>query len=174
MPVAAQLASTLGVDDQGVGRRQGGDLGVGGPRMRDEPEAEVLVDRGPIERRAKLAGRQDRLDLGPEEELFASVGVVERFLAQPVAAQHQAAARRVPQGEGEHSSQARYEVGPVLLVEVDQNLGVALGAEAVARLEVAPQLDVIVDLAVHHDPDRLVLVGQRLGPGLEIDDAEAA
>ena len=43
-----------------------------------------------------------------------------------------------------------------------------------APLEIAPQLLVVVDLAVEDDPDRAVLVRDRLVAAVEIDDAEAA
>jgi hypothetical protein len=36
------------------------------------------------------------------------------------------------------------------------------------------QLPVVVYLPVEHGPDRSVLVAQRLMPGLEVDDAQAA
>jgi hypothetical protein len=41
-------------------------------------------------------------------------------------------------------------------------------------LELGPHRRVVVDLAVERDPDRLVLVGERLMPAGEIDDAQAA
>jgi hypothetical protein len=42
-----------------------------------------------------------------------------------------------------------------------------------APLEIAPQLLVVVDLAVEDDPDGPVFVRDRLGAVIEIDDAEA-
>ncbi len=41
-------------------------------------------------------------------------------------------------------------------------------------LELAPQVAVVVDLAVEADPDRLVFVGERLLAGGQIDDAQTA
>ena len=64
---------------------------------------------------------------------------------------------------------------PSLLVEVDDRLGVAVGRKTWPRaLEVAPQLAVVVDLAVEDDPDGAVLVGDRLMAAFEVDDAEPA
>ena len=40
------------------------------------------------------------------------------------------------------------------------------------RLELRPDLRVVVDLAVEDDPDAVVFVGQRLLTGGEVDDAE--
>jgi hypothetical protein len=50
-----------------------------------EPEAEVLVDRGRVERGVDLAVLQQRLDLGGEDESPVLVRVVERLLAEAVA-----------------------------------------------------------------------------------------
>ena len=61
----------------------------------------------------------------------------------------------------------------VVLVEVDDHLGVALRREAVpAAAELGGQLLVVVDLAVQHDDDRAVLVEDRLVAGLEVDDSQ--
>ena len=58
---------------------------------------------------------------------------------------------------------------------MDDHLGVAVRAEAVpARLELGADVGEVVDLAVEDDPDRAVLVGERLIAGREIDDAQAA
>src|SRR5688572_9880579 len=57
---------------------------------------------------------------------------------------------------------------------MDDRLRVAVGLEDVAgAFEVAAQLPVVVDLAVEDDPDRAVLVRDRLLAAFEIDDAEA-
>jgi hypothetical protein len=57
---------------------------------------------------------------------------------------------------------------------MDDNLGVALGPEAVAACdELVPQLDVVENLAIEYDPQRAILVGQRLLSGGEIDDRES-
>ena len=68
----------------------------------------------------------------------------------------------------------RKRLGAPRLVGVDDDLGVAAGAEAVAeRLELGAQLDVVEDLAVEDDPQRAVLVGQRLLAGRQVDDGQA-
>ena len=67
------------------------------------------------------------------------------------------------------------EARSVLLVEVHEHFGVALGGEPVAAsLELGPKLAVVVDLAVLDDPDRLVLVADRLIAAREIDDGQAS
>ena len=62
-----------------------------------------------------------------------------------------------------------------LLVGVDDDFGVGRRVEAVAGgLELAAQLAEVVDLAVEDDPDRAVLVVDRLVAGREVDDAQPA
>ena len=61
----------------------------------------------------------------------------------------------------------------MLLVEVDEHLGVAARREAVpGALELVPQLAVVVELAVLDDGDPAVLVRDRLVAGREVDDRE--
>ena len=58
---------------------------------------------------------------------------------------------------------------------MDDGFGVARCPEGVAALfELAPQLAVVVDLAVEHHPDGAVFVANRLLAGLEVDDAQPA
>jgi hypothetical protein len=56
---------------------------------------------------------------------------------------------------------------------MNERLGITPGLVAVTeRLELATQLDVVVDLSVEHDPDRAVFIRHRLGATLEVDDAQ--
>src|SRR5687767_4593735 len=60
-----------------------------------------------------------------------------------------------------------------LLVGVNDRFGVGPGPVGVpGGLQLFPDCLVVVDLAVEHDPDRAVLVRERLMPGGEIDDAQ--
>src|SRR5205823_8199219 len=81
----------------------------------------------------------------------------------------------VPDRDREHAAEPAREVVAVLLVQVDEDLGVAARAEAVAGgLELPPELLVVVDLAVLDDVDGAVLVRDRLVARLEVDDREPA
>ena len=61
----------------------------------------------------------------------------------------------------------------VVLVGVQDRLGVAVGGEPVApRLQFQPQLGVVEDLAVEDDPQAAVLVADGLLARAEIDDGE--
>src|SRR5690606_17241392 len=62
-----------------------------------------------------------------------------------------------------------------LLVEVDDRLRVRAGREPVpAGLELVPERLVVVDGAVEDDPDRAVLIAERLVAALGVDDGEPA
>jgi glycosyltransferase involved in cell wall biosynthesis len=119
------------------------------------------------------AGGQDRLHLGRQVEHAAVDRVVERLGAEAVARGEQQALPLVPQDERELSAQPRQAGGPALLVQVDQDLAVGAGAEAVAApLQLGADRLEAVELAVDDDLDRAVLVRDRLITGLEIDDGE--
>src|SRR6266571_132945 len=61
----------------------------------------------------------------------------------------------------------------MLLVEMENGLGVTLGRERVsAGQEPAAELAIIVDLTVEDDDLRAILVEDRLSPARQIDDAE--
>ena len=79
----------------------------------------------------------------------------------------------VPDRDGEHAAQVLGQRGPVVLVEVRQDLGVAAAAQHVAaRLELLAQRRVVVDLAVLRRPDAAALVGEGLVAALDVDDRE--
>jgi hypothetical protein len=102
------------------------------------------------------------------------VPVVEGLDAVAVAREHEPAPPRVPDRDREHPAQPLGEAGPVLLVQVDERLGVAACPQHVPRpLKLAAELRVVVDLAVLDDDAASVLVRDRLVAVLEIEDREA-
>src|SRR5262249_36218891 len=81
----------------------------------------------------------------------------------------------VPQGEGKHAAQFLDQPLALVLVEVNEHLGVTLSAEDVSPgFQALSQLLKVVDLSVEHHLDRAVLVPQRLGPAAQVDDRQAA
>ena len=110
------------------------------------------------------SSRQQRLDLGGEGEPPGLLGVEQRLLPEVIAREQQAAAAPVPDREGEHAAQPREHPLAVVLVQVDQHLGVAAGPELVAPgHQLAAQRLVVVDLAVEDDLDAAVLVAPSAG-----------
>ena len=101
--------------------------------------------------------------------------VVERLDAEAVAREHEPAAARIPQGHREHAAEPLEAVLAELLVQMDDDLDVAGGREAVsASLQLGAQLDEVVELAVADDGDAAVLARDRLVARLQIDDGEPA
>jgi len=79
----------------------------------------------------------------------------------------------VPDHEGVLAAQVVQALGAVVLVQVERDLAVGLGPEPVpAVLQCPADALEVVELAVHHDVDGLILVGDRLVAGHEIDDRE--
>ena len=81
----------------------------------------------------------------------------------------------VPDGQAEHAVEAiEYLVAP-LLVSVDDDFGVRVGAENVTvPLQFAPELGEVIDFAVENHPHGFFLVRHGLVPAAEIDDREPA
>ena len=105
--------------------------------------------------------RENRLDLGAEDEPIVADGPVERLDPQSIAREQQPPAGGVPDGEREHAAEAVNTVVPPLLVRVDNRLGIAAGVITVSGgLELRAQVGVVVDLAVEHDLDRAVFVAR--------------
>ncbi len=139
-------------------------------RRRDGVEGEERLERVEVD-----VSVVERVELGGERQLAVCDAVVERFDAEPVTGEHEAAAVAVPDGDGEHPAQALPQARAPLLVAVDERLGVAAGVEPVAgALELAGELAVVVDLPVLDDDDVSVLAGNRLVAAREVDDREAA
>ena len=115
-----------------------------------------------------------RLQLRGEGEVARAVAVVQRLDPEAIAREHEPPPLAVPHRDREHPAQALGEARAVLLVEVDEHLGVRVRrAEHVAgRLQLGAQLGVVVDLAVLDDDDAPVLARDRLVAALEVDDRQ--
>src|SRR5690242_7821423 len=114
------------------------------------------------------------LELGSEEQPAVLLDVVAGLLSHAVACDQQPTAWLVPYRKREHAVQEVEAADAVLFVEVRDRLAVGPGAELVTGgLQTVPQLGEVVDLAVQHQPDRAVLVRERLMAALDVDDREA-
>jgi hypothetical protein len=156
--------------------RQLARLAVDRQRRRNPVQREVGLDRVEVDRSREARLRDERLELRGPRQHAADVPPVQGLDPEAVATHDEPPARRVPQGEGEHAAQAPGEREPVLLVEMDEDLGVAVvGAEPMPLgLELATQLGVVVDLAVVDDDHLAGLVGDRLLAAGQVDDRQAA
>ena len=93
--------------------------------------------------------------------------------AEGIAQEVEGARVAVPDGDHELAVEHPGHAGAVLLVEVQQDLDLGVGAKDVALGgKGCAQLEVVVDLAVEDDGDGLVLVEDRLLAGGDVDDGE--
>ncbi len=105
------------------------------------------------------AGLEDGLDLRREEDAVFLDAVAERLLPNPVSREEQRPRAAIPDREREHPAKVLKAVRALLLVEVDDDFRVGVGAELVPlRDERRAQFLEIVNLAVEDDPDGAVLV----------------
>ena len=175
LPVALQAWLGPRLDHQQVPGRQLANPLPRRPGWGDVLQGQVSVDGrrvhlGPARQTAQPRGR-----LGRKRKALGAAGEEDRLLAQGITGQQQAPAWPIPQREGEHPPQRPHEVVAPLLVQVNDDLRVRAGSEAVPpRLQVPAQLGEVVDLAVDHRPDGAVLVGHGLVPaGRQVDDGQA-
>ena len=136
---------------------------------------QVEIDRLGIELPSQAGHFQQALQLAGEQQPLGLDPIDQRLFAQAVAGQEQLPPDGVPKREGEHSVEPLQAVGSFVLVKVDDGLGVALRAEAMAGgLQPPPQIAVVVDFAVEDDLDRAVFVAHRLAAAGQVDDRQPA
>ena len=126
------------------------------------------------------AGRENRLDLGRQHDARAVAPAIERLDAEPVARGEHAPPGLVVDRERPHPVEAADAVGAPLVVRLQQDLGVAGGAELASELlQLVLQLEVVVDLAVEHDREPPVgalhrlMAGRRQVENRQTPEAEA-
>ena len=79
----------------------------------------------------------------------------------------------IPEGDGELAAGLGEHPLAQILVEMDPEFGVAAGRESVpAGDELSLQFGVLEDLAILGDPDRAVLVAERLAAAGEVNDRQ--
>ena len=145
-----------------------------GARLGRVAEREVLLHRQRIDVALQAAVQHQRLQLGAEDQpTVVKHGVMHGLDAQAVASHEELLARAVPQRKREHAAQPCHAVRAPGPPGVDDDLGVALGAEGQAQaLQLRHQLAVVVDLAVEDDDDAAVGTVQRLLAGGDVDDGQ--
>ncbi len=116
---------------------------------------------------------QERLPFGAEDQVAVGLGEEQRANAEAVAREEQLARLSIPDRDREVAVEAVEAPRSPLLVRVSDDLGVGRRREHVPeRAQLVLQLDVVVDLAVLHDPVPAILGRERLVASLEVDDRE--
>jgi hypothetical protein len=102
------------------------------------------------------------------------VRIEEGLDAEAIASSEEGVVGAVPECKGELAAQPLQAGGTELLVEVQGDLAVGAGAQAVtATLEVALNTLEVVELAVDDNVQGFVLAGDRLITRGQVDDAES-
>src|SRR5206468_11176748 len=116
---------------------------------------------------------EDRLHLRREDEPLVEPREIERLYPETVPRGDEQASRPVVEQERELAPQLLQERQPVLLVEIDDDLGVALRLEVITLgFERASDPLEIVNLAVGDQDDAAVVAFERLGTSSRIDDGQ--
>ncbi len=149
-----------------------------GQRGRHVSVSEIFSHRRGIDPARHIRMRQQGIEFGSENEQPEPRGmvVIERLLAETVAAGEKPAPLPVVDDEGPHTVEAvNHGVAP-LRIGGQQHLGIGMvGAKnPPATHQLFAQLGEVVDLAVEHDAERPVPVPHRLGPAFEIENAQTA
>jgi hypothetical protein len=133
VPVDRLLPAAVGFEHQHRGRCQlphAPQQGAGAGH--DGVEREVVVQRHRIDLRVDASPGEQPRHGRREAQGPGDLGVVERFDAQPVAAQHGPAAVPLHDAEREHTDEFVDEAGAPVVVCLQHHLAVAGGEEAVA------------------------------------------
>ena len=144
-------------------------------QRRGAPQVEqVVVDRGVVQSAIDRGLLEQGLELAGEEHALRGLGEVERLHAHAVAHHHQRAVPRVVEGEGEDAVEPLHHLLAIAQVEVEEHLGVAVAAEAIAvGDELLAKHAVVVDFAVVDDGHGAGDVRHRLvAAGGQVDDRE--
>ena len=123
----------------------------------------------------KAGMRQKAFYLAAKEQFALGIGVIIKGLdAEGIPGAEEALVRLVPDGKSKHAPQLFQHALAPLLVAVEQDFGVGMvGGEGVARrLQLGAQLHEVVNFAVEHHRQALILVEHGLAAALDVDDGE--
>ena len=126
LPVTLEATlAGVGIDDQAMARRQFLDALKqrvwGGCRGKRQVQRQRGLIQAWLERRVL----EQRFDLGGKEQHMGCRCEVQRLDTDPVSRQQQLSTTAVPEREGEHTSQVVDAVDAELLVQVQDDLGIA-------------------------------------------------
>ncbi len=136
------------------------------------PEGEKFRQRVTVKFGTHARMNQQCFNLRSKQKPAVLVQKIQWLDPQPVPGNKQGAPTRVPNGKGKHPAKVFDAFLTVLFVEVDNRLGVAVTAVAVATLlQLAAEFRMIIYFAVINEPDGAVFVGYGLLPRLQVNDA---
>jgi hypothetical protein len=166
--VQADGQATPAADHGVVARRQLPEPGEQRLGLRHEAVVQVSGDRP-----GGHLARGQRLHFRRETEHPAGRGVHQRFLPHPVPGKDELVAPDVVEGDRERAPEMEHEIRAVLLVEMGDDLAVAVAAQAVAAPgQAGSELAIVVDLAVVDTDHGLRAVRERLVGTSRVGDGE--
>src|ERR1017187_554226 len=146
-----------------------------GAVIADISKGEVLGKEGLVELGRNGGMFEERFDFAGEGESAPVPVVVEGLLAEAIAGTEELTGILIPDGKGEHATEAEDAIGAVLLEGVEDGFGVGASGVAVAGLlEGGAEGGVVEDFAVENDEEGGVLIGHGLVAARDIDDGKAA
>ncbi len=150
--------------------------------MFDPLERELRIVRVVVDQRIETGGVEFRCDetacenglhLGPKYEAIRETREIERLDSEPVARRDELLLCLVVEQESELAPQMLKAAKTIFLIEIKDDLGIALRPEAIAfALERNPDSFEIVNLAIRCKDEAPILAFQRLCPGREINDGK--
>ena len=118
---------------------------------------------------------EHRFRFGAEDEETVGNREVERVDAELISREEEFATLRVVNDEGKLAVETIQKRFAFILVEVQQHFDVAVGAKDVtASDKLLAQLEIVVDLAIAHQHNRIVFIEDGLIAAGKIDNAETA
>src|SRR5437667_609268 len=118
---------------------------------------------------------EQRFGLRCKDQAVREVRIVERLDAEPVAREEESMPTRIPERQGKHPVEPVNEALSLFFVEMNHDLGIGSRHELMPfRAEPLTKLVEVVDLPIKNNPDRSVLVRDRLAPRIEVDDGESS
>ncbi len=159
-----------------MSRRQGPHGPAQGQRLGNGAPEEEAREARRIHLARHGAACLQRLHLGGEAQASRLCREVERLDPQRIAGQQEAFVAVVPDGQAVHPPQAAEHGRALTGIEGEDDLGVAVRAEAHAfAFQLPAQIGEVVDLAVEDDMESPVRRRHGLGACLrEVEDGEAA
>ena len=158
-----------------MARRHGLNAFERGAAPAERRKSEKVVEPVPVSHRPHRARGDERLDLGSEIDDVALTRPKQRTDADAISRQYRDAAREIHQHEGELTFEMGKQILAVFLIEMNDQLGVAVSAEHMPLgLELRPPLGEIEELSVADDRDGAVLIENRLAAVVHAHDAQSA
>jgi hypothetical protein len=135
---------------------------------------EIIMDRRTIDRGIHPVDCGKGRRAAGECETITSSAVKQRFLPEPVAGDKYLAGIDMQYRKRKHTIEFIEHRRPLVLVKMQENLGIALRSQDVTVIDqAAAQLAVVINLAIEHQRQGAVFVVQRLVPAHYVDDRKA-